>query len=416
MPRAAFYTLGCKVNQYETEALMDQFREQGYDIVNFTERADVYVINSCTVTTSAASKSRKYARRAKRQNPAGCVVLVGCYAQVSPEELEDIAEIDYILGTKGKKHLVHLLESAGEEDRRLERIVSYQDIEEFEDLTVSEVKETTRAYVKIEEGCNQFCSYCIIPYARGPVRSRPRASILKEIKNHLSSGVREIVLTGIHLGAYGFDWNEPDALVNLLKDIFSLDNEFRLRLSSLEVTEASDRLLDLMKHESRFCPHLHLPLQSGSDKILKAMSRPYSSQDFREQANKIRKNIPDIAITTDVICGFPGEKEEDFKETYYFIEEIAFSRLHVFTFSPREGTLAAEMENRVPGNVKKEYSSRLHELNENLMLNYQKKFLGKVRSVVVEENTDYETGMITGFTDNYIRVLLSDVEKYKGKL
>lgn len=416
MPRAAFYTLGCKVNHYETEALRDQFRKEGYNIVDFSQKADIYVINSCTVTNSAASKSRKYARRAKRKNSQGKVVLIGCYAQVSPQELEEIEEIDYILGTKGKKNLVHLLTVAGTDDQRLDKIVSYDNIQEYEDLTVSEVKETTRAYVKIEEGCNQFCSYCIIPYARGPVRSRHPGSVLKEVKNHLNNGVREVVLTGIHLGAYGLDRDENDALVNLLEDIFSLDREFRLRLSSLEVTEVSDKLLNLLEYESRFCSHLHLPLQSGSDKILKAMNRPYSKEIYRRQVYEIREKNPDIALTTDVICGFPGEKENDFHETYSFIEEIAFSRLHIFTFSPREGTPAAEMEDTVPGDVKKEYSSRLHELNERLMLEYQKRFLGDTRSVVVEDNRDYETGMVTGVTDNYIRVLLPEHENNIGEL
>lgn len=416
MATVAFHTLGCKVNHYESEAMMDLFKEAGYEIVDFDEKADIYIINSCTVTNNAARKSRQFARRAKRKNSTSIVALVGCYAQVSPEEVAEIEEIDYILGTEGKKQIVELVKEASQEDKYLKQVSDFNEIIDYEDLNVVEVRETTRAYVKIEEGCNQFCSYCIIPYARGRVRSREIEAVVDEVKNHLNSGVKEIILTGIHLGAYGLDWEDELALVKLLEKLLKLDGQFRIRLSSIEVTEISDRLLELMATEARLCPHLHLPLQSGSDNILEAMNRPYTLTEFRKTVNKVRGEISDIAITTDIIVGFPGETEEDFNNNYCFIKEMNFSRLHVFPFSPREGTPAAKMENQIHGNIKKKRSKKLRDLNKELMLDYQQQFIGQKRQVLVEAKMDNETDLLEGFTDNYIRVLVPDDEKYRNEL
>ncbi|MFW5979795.1 MAG: tRNA (N(6)-L-threonylcarbamoyladenosine(37)-C(2))-methylthiotransferase MtaB [Halanaerobiales bacterium] len=424
MTKVAFHTLGCKVNQYETEAMIDQFKLKDYKIVNFRDKADIYIINSCTVTTQAASKSRKRARRAKRRNPEAKVVMVGCYPQAFPEEVLKIEEIDFIIGADGKKDIVNLIENKLKQYEKeniknteiLKEISSYHDLTDYENLYVREVKETTRANIKIEDGCNQFCSYCIIPLARGPVRSRNKKSVLKEVKHLLNKDIREIILTGTHLGLYGSDRNANRALSNLIKDIIAIDKNFRIRLSSIEATEINEELLYLIKDHDKVCPHLHLPLQSGSEKILQYMNRPYTPQEFENIVEKIKNLIPEIAITTDVMVGFPGETDRDFNETLEFIKTINFSRLHVFPFSPREGTPAARMDNKISGNIKNERSQILRNLNKKLMKKYNKKFIGSKRNVIIEDSRDYKSGLLQGVTDNYIRVLLEAREVFKGKM
>jgi threonylcarbamoyladenosine tRNA methylthiotransferase MtaB len=275
---------------------------------------------------------------------------------------------------------------------------------------------TTRANVKIEDGCNQFCSYCIIPYARGPVRSRDLNSVISEIKNLTAQGVKEIILTGTHLGAYGFDKNNSSALTELMERLTEIDNLKRVRLSSIEGTEIDDRLIELIAEKDIFCSHLHLPLQSGSNKILKAMRRPYTAEDFKETVLNIRNKVPEIAITTDIIVGFPGETEADFNQTVEFVKELAFSKIHVFPFSAREGTPAADMKNKVNGNIIKEFSKKLRNINDQLMLNYQQKFIGDSKKVLIEEERDHNTGMLTGYTDNYLKVLTQGSDKYQNRL
>ncbi len=421
LPAVAFHTLGCKVNQYESEAMMDLFKKAGYRIVDFSNKADIYVIHSCTVTNEAARKSRQFARRARRKNPEAKVALVGCYPQVSPQEVAEIEEVDFIVGTGDKKRIVELItddlvEKETEDRKFMGTIADFRDLALYQDLQVSEFREMTRAYVKIEDGCNQFCSYCIIPYARGPVRSRTPESVCREVERLINDGVQEIVLTGIHLGAYGTDRDDKNALTGLIRKLLEIGDSFRIRLSSIEVTEVSAELLQLMAEEDRVCPHLHLPLQSGSDPVLKAMNRPYRTGEFRQKTAEIREIIPDIAFTTDVIVGFPGETGKNFRETVDFIEEIGFSRLHVFPFSRRTGTPAAKMSDQVDGDIKKERSNELINLNQVLMLNYQQQFIGERRRVVIEEKRDYETGLLTGFTGNYIKILIDAGDELMGKL
>jgi len=417
--KVAFYTLGCKVNQYETEGMIDLFKNAGYKIVNFQEKADYYIINSCTVTNQAASKSRKRVRRAKRRNPASKVVMVGCYPQAFTEEVEEIEEVDYIIGSEGKKNIVELLEEKGKKndnDLYLNNIKDFKYIRNFEDMHLNEVNEMTRANVKIEDGCDQFCSYCIIPYARGPIKSRELGSILQEIKELVKNGVKEIVLTGTHLGKYGLDNNKNNKLSELVEKIIDIDGNFRIRLSSLEVTEIDKKLIQLIKENDKLCSHLHIPLQNGSNAILRAMNRPYKIEDFANVINDIRKEIPEIAISTDVIVGFPGESDKDFERTYKFIKDMNFSRLHIFPFSPRRGTPAAEMEPKIPDQIKKRRSNKLIKLNKTLMKKYQNKFLNKKRNVVIEEKRDTKTDMLTGVTDNYLHVLIDDKDKLKNSL
>jgi threonylcarbamoyladenosine tRNA methylthiotransferase MtaB len=412
----AFHTLGCKVNHYESEAMMDLFKKAGYKVVNFKDIADVYIINSCTVTNEAARKSRQMVRRANRQNRNATVVLVGCYPQVSPEEAKEIEGVDLLLGSSRRKDIVNLVEELKHGGKKSDYIVNWKELKEFEDLSIDEVNETTRAFIKIEEGCNEFCTYCIIPYARGPVRSRKLPSIINEVKRLVSNGVKEIILTGTHLGEYGYDWNNKYALVELLEKLILIDNLGQIRLSSIEISEINSLLLNLIAEGNKICPHLHLPLQSGSDKILKAMNRPYTTKEYRSGIEKIRARIPDISITTDIIVGFPGELEKYYRESYNFTKEMSFSRLHVFPFSPRTGTPAAKMTGKIPGDLKKRYSKEMRDLNNKLMKKYQNLFVGKIRNMVVEEKRDYRTNLLVGVTDNYIRVLIDDDDRYKGKL
>ncbi len=421
MKSVAFYTLGCKVNHYETEAMMDKFKSKGYSIKDFDEIADLYVINSCTVTTQAASKSRKYARRAKRKNEEAKVIMIGCYPQVNEDEVSQIEEIDYIMGTSGKSNIVELIEdkiSSDNNDKLLKDNLNYGKFSEFEEMSIKDLSETTRAYIKIQEGCNQFCSYCIIPYARGKMRSRDKNNIIDEVTQLINKkGVREIVLTGIHLGAYGIEKEDKYALVKLIEALSKIEGLKRIRLSSIEVTEVNDRLLNLIKQNEKVCLHLHLPLQSGSNKILERMNRPYTKEEFRERVNKFREKITDLAITTDVIVGFPGETIKEFRETYDFIKEIGFSRLHVFPFSRRKNTPAYDMKPRVRGDIKSKNASRLRKLNKKLMSQFNNKFIGKIKKIIIEDNKDHETGLYTGYTDNYIKVLVDakedDIEKLK---
>jgi threonylcarbamoyladenosine tRNA methylthiotransferase MtaB len=414
--KAAFYTLGCKVNQYETEAVIDIFTDNGYQIVDFTDKADIYIVNSCTVTNEAARKTRQISRRAKRNNKNSIVGIVGCYTQAFPEEVSSIEEIDFVMGSNNKSEILNTAEKLIEGKKINNEIKTYKELNEYEDLKLKRLTNTTRANVKIEDGCNQFCSYCIIPYARGPVRSRDLNSVISEIKNLTAQGVKEIILTGTHLGAYGFDKNNSSALTELMERLTEIDNLKRVRLSSIEGTEIDDRLIELIAEKDIFCSHLHLPLQSGSNKILKAMRRPYTAEDFKETVLNIRNKVPEIAITTDIIVGFPGETEADFNQTVEFVKELAFSKIHVFPFSAREGTPAADMKNKVNGNIIKEFSKKLRNINDQLMLNYQQKFIGDSKKVLIEEERDHNTGMLTGYTDNYLKVLTQGSDKYQNRL
>ena len=416
MKTVAFHTLGCKVNHYESEAMIDLFAKAGYQVVDFAAQADIYVVNTCTVTNEAARKSRQLTRRAKRRNQEAMVVMVGCYPQVSPGEAGEIEGVDLVVGSANRHKIVDYVEGVRSGLDPGFALLHRDELVDFEDLKVEEWRETTRAYVKIEEGCNQFCSYCIIPYARGPVRSRKPELVVAEVEKLVAQGVREIVLTGTHLGAYGSDWRCADSLVKLLQALVKIDRLSQIRLSSIEVLEISDALLELLAGEDKLCPHLHLPLQSGCDQILEQMKRPYRTEQFREIVNKVRQRLTDPAITTDVIVGFPGETEQYFRESFNFIKEMAFSRLHVFPFSPRAGTPAARMGEQVSPAIKKAYSRELLDFNKKLMLNYQRRFIGQVRPVIIEEKRDAETGLLVGISDNYLRVLIDDQEQYQGKL
>ncbi|MGI6144682.1 MAG: tRNA (N(6)-L-threonylcarbamoyladenosine(37)-C(2))-methylthiotransferase MtaB [Clostridia bacterium] len=428
IPRIAFYTLGCKVNQNETEAFSGQFREKGYEIVDFTAEADVYIINTCTVTHLADRKSRQMIRRALKVNPQAQIVVTGCYAQTDAEAIRKIAGVSLIVGTNEKSRLVELVEDllkgkllkGKEQETTINKpapqifVRKYQQGQEFEEIKLEKSIERSRAYLKVQEGCDQFCSYCIIPYARGPVRSRSLESTLAEAERLIKAGFREIVLLGIHLGAYGRDLGEGENLVYLLKHLLPLTEQVRWRLGSLEPVEVSPELLDLMLGYRNFCPHLHLPLQSGHDKILKAMNRPYTTEQYLEIITDIRKKIPDIALTTDIMVGFPGETDEHFQEYLKFVEKVAFSRLHVFKYSPRRGTPAASFSGQISPAVKEARSRKMIRLGEKLAKLYAQKFLGQTLDVLVEEKVAEHTW--EGSSANYLKVRFNSDEAPRGQI
>ena len=413
--KAAIKNLGCRVNQYEAEALEQMFKGAGYQIVDFESDADIYLINSCAVTISAASKSRSLARQAKRRGGEDSIVIMaGCYTQVSPDEVEDVEEVDYLVSTSNKDNLVELINDLkvdGAKGRWLGKRDEYEEIDQFQDFKLVDLNQTTRANLKIQDGCDQFCSYCIIPYARGRIRSRDRKEVIEEFKRLAAQGVKEFVLTGIHLGAYGKDFDgENDYLAELLKELINISGDFRIRLSSIEAGEVTNSMLEIMENSDKICSHLHLPLQSGSDRILEKMNRPYNQQEFLGYIENIKNRVPGIGLTTDVIVGFPGESEADFKETLKVVKIAGFSRLHIFSYSPRPGTPAARMKDDIEGDLKKDRYNRLNQLGAELAREYRSSLQENDLEVLFEDNCS--DGMITGYTGNYIRVGV----EYQGDL
>lgn len=403
MKKVAFHTLGCKVNQYETEAMEKIFEENQFKIVEDTEVADVYVINTCTVTNLSDRKSRQFIRKVKKINKDAIVAVVGCYSQVSPEEVEKIEGVDVIIGTSDRNKIVELCEKAKYENKKINIVRSIKTYKEFEKIEVEDIKSKTRAYIKIQDGCNQFCSYCIIPYARGPIRSRDKDDILSEIEILSKSGFKEIVLTGIHVASYGKDLGDIN-LGELIQEIALIKDIERIRLSSVEPNLITEDFMNILVSTKKVCDHFHLSLQSGSNNILKKMNRKYTREEYKEKVDLIRKYMPDAGITTDIIVGFPGETEKEFNETIEFVREIGFSRIHVFKYSPRKGTPAAKYKNQVHGKIKNQRSKELITLGEELTEIFNKRFLNKKMDILYEEKIDdfYE-----GYTTNYIRVKAS---------
>ena len=412
--RIAFHTLGCKVNQYESEALQEKFKSSGHQIVSETESADVYIINTCTVTGLADRKSRQFIRRLRNQNPDCILAVIGCYAQMQPDEISAIEGVNIVAGTNEKSGLVEMVEgyaqnehyakNQGVDIHRLE----YDEITEFEEIGAPIVADSrTRAYIKVQDGCNRFCSYCIVPYARGNIRSRMLDNILEEAKGLIKAGYKEIVLTGINTALYGAE-NNPDAGKGLVEMIGKLDNlpgEFRIRLSSLEPTVVDVAVVKQLLQFKKLCPHFHLSLQSGSDRILGAMKRNYTAKEYLEIVNTLKQHDSGFAVTTDIIVGFPGETEEDFLESCNHVEAAGFAKVHVFKYSKRTGTVAAEMENQVAPAVKNARSARLLELEQKAAAAFLSGQIGATRTLLLEEY-DESAGMASGYTENYIRVYI----------
>lgn len=415
MKKVAFHTLGCKVNQYETQAMSELFEGAGYNIVADTEVADVYVINTCTVTNIGDKKSRQFIRRVKRNNPDAIIAVVGCYAQTAPEEVLEVEGVNIVIGTNDRNKIVYLVEDCNV-DEKINIVDDIMKVKEFEEMPIKDIKEKTRGVLKIQEGCNQYCSYCIIPYARGPIRSRQKSEIIKEVKNLVSNGFKEIVLTGIHVASYGKDLNIKNALINVLQEVNDIEGLERIRLSSLEPTLFTDDFLRELIKLPKICEHFHLSLQSGCDKILKKMNRKYTTEEYRGIVNKIRRFYPDVALTTDIIVGFPGESDEDFQTTYNFIEEIAFSDIHIFKYSPRQGTPAAIFKNQIDGKTKHSRSEKLITLGERMRKDYYSRFIGQIKSVLFETISKDIEGHVEGLTDNYLKVLVKGGIELEGNL
>ena len=396
--------LGCKVNTYEMEYILSKFLEKGYEITD--DKADIYVINTCSVTNMSDAKSRKIINRTIRENSNSIIVVMGCMIEAHKDYENDGVSI--IIGNKDKSKVVELVEEYQKNHEK--KKILYQDFDkEFEDMFIKNMPGRTRAFVKIQDGCENFCSYCIIPYTRGRCRSKDSNTIIKEISELINNGYKEIVLTGIHTGHYGED--KDISFPELLNKVAKLSNLDRIRISSIEITELNDDFLKVLKENKNIVSHLHIPLQAGSDKILKLMNRKYDLKYFKDKIETIRKIRPDISITTDVIVGFPGESEDEFKETINTCKEIGFSKIHVFPYSVRGGTKAETMPNQVPENIKKERVSKLLEVSNILEHNYLDKFIGKEVVVLIENSNDDKS---VGHTDNYLKVFINSREDHNS--
>ncbi len=402
MSKVIFHTLGCKVNQYETEAMEELFEKGGYQIVTEDEIADIYVINTCTVTNLSDRKSRQIIRRAKKKNPDSIIAVVGCYSQISPEEVSNIEGVDVIIGTTERNRIVKLCEQVKKQAQQINIVRNVKTEKEFETINIDTIKGKTRAYMKIQDGCNQFCTYCIIPYARGPIRSRELSNIISETEKLAKAGFKEIVFTGIHIASYGKD-KKDTTLIQVLQEVSKVEGIERIRFSSIEPTLIDDEFMKSLVGIGKICDHFHLSLQSGSDTVLSRMNRKYTTKQYKNIVDIIRKHMPSAAITTDIIVGFPGETEEEFEETLQFVKEIKFSRIHVFKYSKREGTPAAGYQDQVDGNIKNHRSETLISLGEELMKEFNNQFIGSELSVLYEEKCR-EDDLIEGYTTNYIRV------------
>lgn len=409
--KVAIHTLGCKVNSYESEAMIELFKQKGYEEVPFKDIADVYVINTCTVTNTGDSKSRQMIRKAVRKNPEAVICVVGCYSQIAPEDIQNIEGVSVVLGTQFRNAIVDLVEQFQKDKKQIVKVADVMRLRTFEDLNIDHFS-NTRAFLKIQDGCNNFCTYCIIPYARGRVRSRSPESVLKQAQELVDRGYYEIVLTGIHTAGYGEDLDHY-SFYDLLVDLIKIKGLKRLRISSIETSQIPDEMIDLIASSDIIVDHLHVPLQSGCDETLKRMNRKYNCEQYYQKLMKIKEKIPDIVFTTDVIVGFPGESEEEFEKTYQFIQKVGFTQLHVFPYSPRRGTPAAKMENQIDERIKHERVNRLIDLSHQLNGTYAKSQIGQTLRVLFEKE---ENGFYVGHGDNYLLVKVQSDEQLIGQI
>lgn len=412
MRRFKTYTLGCKVNQYETEAVEEMLEKEGYGHDESMD-VDLAIINTCTVTNESDRKSRQIIRRHKRENPQCKVVVIGCYAQVSAEEVAKIDGVDLVLGTKDRTALPGYIDALFQGAEQIVHVRAHEQGEDFEQLEIKEIEDHTRAYMKVQDGCNQYCTYCIIPYARGFIRSRDMRDAVEEAKRLAASGFKEIVLTGIHVGSYGKDLSEHVVLVDLIEAMDQVAGIERIRLSSIEPMTVTDDFLNRVAKLKHFMPHFHLSLQSGAEKTLQEMNRNYTPEEYEDTVARILHVFPDAGLTTDVIVGFPGESEEDFRESMNFVEEMGFSRLHVFPYSMRKNTPAARRKDQIPGPVKKERAARMIALGDKLAADFVKERIGKTYPVLFEEKKD---GKNYGYTPNYMYVAVEGKEDLRNTL
>lgn len=410
----SFTTLGCKVNQFETEAMTELLEHEGFEVVSHNQQSDIYIINTCAVTKESDRKSRQFINKAKRINPNALVVAVGCSVQLNSEKLNKETDVDIVIGTKHKGDIGKLIKAKLNNIENVYSIDMFSGKEDFEELKISTVHDKTRANIKIQDGCSQFCSYCIIPYVRGPIRSRNHDDIIEEVKKIVENGYKEIVLNGIHISSYGAEKKETNSLINLIKDINNIDGIERIRLGSLEPKIMTEDFVKRISELSKVCHHFHLSLQSGSDSVLNRMNRKYTSTEYLNNVGFIRKYMPDSGITTDIIVGFPGETEDEFNETYEFVKKIRFSRIHVFKYSIREGTKAADMTEQVDDKIKSARSKILIELGDTIANEFMNEFIGRNMSVLVE--TEKEKNIFEGYTTNYLKVLIKSDINIKNKI
>lgn len=413
MKKVAFITLGCKVNQYETNSMIQQFQQKGYEIVEHTEKADIYIVNTCTVTNMSDRKSRQMLRRVKELNCKAMVVACGCYVQVAKEEVEKLDEIDLVLGNNEKRQIVEMIEKYQKEVKKQIEIEDVMHQKEYVELGEIVYTEKTRAVIKVQDGCDRFCSYCIIPYARGRVRSRKPEKVIAEIEKIAQNGIKEVVITGIHIASYGKDFKEKYELIDLLEKINQVEGIKRIRLGSIEPLLITEEFVERLSKLEKICHHFHLSLQSGCDETLKRMNRRYTTQEFEEIVKRLRECYKDVILTTDIIVGFPGESQEEFETTYEFLQKIKFYKMHVFKYSPRKGTKAAQMAGQIEGKEKEERSQRLIELSNKNEKEYHEKYIGKEVEVLLEEE---KNGYYQGHTKNYIMAMIESEEKLENKL
>jgi threonylcarbamoyladenosine tRNA methylthiotransferase MtaB len=414
--KAAFATLGCRTNQYETEAMIEKFKRDGYEIVDFDEFADVYVINTCTVTNMGDKKSRQMISRARKENGDAVIAVVGCYSQIKPEEVSHIEGVDVVLGTRNKGDVVYWVNRAREEREKIVEVSDVMKDTEFEELDVEEYRDRTRAFVKVQDGCNRFCSYCLIPYARGAVCSKDPEKALAEVRKLADHGFKEVVLTGIHIASYGADLEGGWNLLKLLQEIDKVEGIERVGIGSIDPQFFTDEAIEATAKLKKLLPHFHLSLQSGCNETLKRMNRKYTTQEYRRIVDLLREKNGDVSITTDIIVGFPGETEEEFEETFGFLESIELSKMHIFKFSPREGTKAATMKGQVDGVRKDERSKRLIALDEQLEKKFRTRFLGREMPVLYEQKLGKEGSFYEGYTDNYIKVVAESDRDISGEI
>lgn len=413
MKKAASFALGCKVNQYESEAIAELFAEKGYEIVGIDEEADVYVINTCTVTNFGDKKSRQLIRKVKRQNENAIVAVVGCYAQTAPQELMKVEGVNLVIGTKDRAKIVEMVEhydiSRGVENH----VTDIMKERVFEPLSIQKLANRTRAYLKIQDGCSQYCSYCIIPYARGPIRSREPQEVLAEVRRLADNGFKEVVLTGIHVASYGKDRRDT-SLLEILRQVHEVEGIERIRFSSIEPNVVTEEFAQAIAELPKVCDHFHLSLQSGCDKTLKEMNRKYDTEKYRQAAAILRKYLPHVALTTDIIVGFPGETEEDFQASYDFAKEIGFAKIHVFPYSPKRGTPAAARKDQLPNAVKSERSHKLIALSDRMAADFLREYVGQDVAVLYERMV--EDGIYEGHTTNYVKVRGRSEEDLTNKI
>jgi len=403
--KVAFATLGCRVNQYESEAMVEKFLREGYEVAEFHDFSDVYVINTCTVTNMGDKKSRQMIGRARRLNEKAIIAVVGCYAQIAPDEVASIEGVDVVLGSRNKGDIVYWVNRAREESKQVVEVSDVLKNKVFEDLNISEYQDRTRAFVKIQDGCNRFCSYCLIPYARGAVCSKAPEKIISEVNELAQNGFKEILLSGIHIASFGLDLEGGWNLVRILEEVDKVPGIERIRIGSIDPTFFTEGVIDKIMSLKKLCPHFHLSLQSGCDKTLKRMNRRYTAKEYKTVVENLRRNIVGVSITTDIIVGFPGETQEEFNETYAFLKDLELSKMHIFKYSPRKGTKAAEIKEQIDGNIKEERSHTLIALNNMLEEKHINTLRGECMNVLYEQRFKDNEDEYEGYTDNYVKVI-----------